>query len=103
MAPARRKSRRETPLQRRFGRGFKDMSNMDFPYLMVKCKFLRVQNGPEEIAENVAAFVARSERFLNGGDFFIVGATIESSEKNGFGELRVIFAVLKEAGELAIL
>src|SRR5947207_10310473 len=63
-------------------------------HLMVKCKFLRVQNSPEEIAENVVAFVGCSERFLNGGDFFLVGGTIESAEKNGFGKPRVIFAAI---------
>src|SRR5439155_23681702 len=72
-------------------------------HLMVKCKFLRVQNSPEEIAENFVAFVGSSERFLNGGDFFLVGGTIEGGEKNGFGKLRVIFAAIEKVSEPALL
>ena len=40
---------------------------------------------------------------MNGGDFFLVWAAIESREKNGFGKLRVIFAAIEKVSEPALL
>src|SRR6185436_1658350 len=59
-APTRKKSRRETPLQRRLRFGVNETSNIVGQFLrgsplMIKCKFLRVKQGPEQIAIDLIA------------------------------------------------